>query len=413
MSEPLKNPGQQPESYQPQKPEMMRVLEGAQSAAEPATGQHAFTGGAAVKPTDYDFLFSPFRDMDFTNCFTSLYAYLEDIREPDDYDCAKKRGEPCRHPDCHHACWQTMKNQVGSLFFLFDTMSGRSATVRGWGNKPTAIYSEIYDTDDMIDFLMGFVGYGYVKHTDNLMEHVRASLNEGIPVIARLKKGGAAYLDGEGDSFRLITGCDGGKLLMPKPQGSQKAPKKAPKLNEIDSVYVLTGRAQRKHTQLDGLRRIKRVMDADREAGAWDQYIHAFEGYHERLQGLSSDAFKQLFEFACKAAVWNCHNFAEVFRWHKGEGVFDGANWIWADIRRPELKEPCCRIDWACDRSHTLQWQLHHIYDGHEWSEKNVRRLGWGMCETFAMILREIKAEDEIVYGAVCEMIGILEEASS
>jgi hypothetical protein len=365
--------------------------------------------GASI---DFDYPFCGFRDLDFTNCFASLYMYLEDF--------AAETG--------------VLKQQQERLFFLFDTVSGRSATVRGWGNVPTAIYREIYDTDDMVGFLMGYAGYAYAKHTDNLAEEIRESIDRGIPVLARRKRDGTPYVDGNdylgvagGDSFRVIVGYKGDQLRMAEPKGAQKPPKEAPRLEDIASVYVITGKAPRQFTLLDGLRRIKRVMDRDREAGVWDQYIGAFENYWERLKDLPIQDLKQRFEYAWKGTTWNCHNFTSTFRTHEylEPEPEHYKNWIWAELRDPRLGTiptrtgradddplrlpPKTLIDWACDDSHTRQWQLHALYETRDWSKKYYHQMEWGTCETAVMLLRKIKEDDEFVYQGVCAMIGILE----
>lgn len=415
MSQPARKSGQQPESYCPKDaPEIMKLLEDyAQNNAESIFAQQSIRGGSPMKPADYDFQFSGFRGLDFTNCFTSLYLYLEGIRGVDDYDCAKKRGEPCRHPGCHHRCSLTLHNHAGQHFFLFDTVSGRSAAVHGWGGKPTDVYREIYDSDDMVDFVMGYAGYAYEKYAEDLADRIRASLDNGIPVLARLKKD-KPYTDLKSDSFRIIIGYDGNKLRAPEPKGAQKARKRAPKLREIDSVYVITGRTERKYTLLDALRRIKRVMDADRGAKVWDDYIHAFEDYHNKLQQLGRKEFKRLFEFAHMGTTWNCHNFVEAFRTYcmnpQCPERFETR--VWDELKDPRLGELCNRIDYVYDDSHTRQWQLHSLYETRNWRKKYYSGLDWGMCETAADILRKIKKDDDACYGAVCEMIGILEEGA-
>ena len=359
-----------------------------------------------MKKLDYNIPYCGFRDLDFTHCFTGVYMYLEGIRGNDDYGCAKKKGKPC---DGCGNCGQSLGSLQERQFFLFDTMSGRSATVRGWGKKPTAIFREIYDTEDMVDFIMGYAGYGYVRYTDNLMEHIRASIDNNTPVLARLKKDGKPYLDdGKADSFRTTIGYDGDKLCMADPKGAQNPPKKAPKLGEIESVYVITGKAERKYTLLDVLQRIRRVMEFDREAGTWDEYIHAFEKYWERLKDHSLKELKQLHKNAWDAAIWNCHNFAEAFRIYQCPQRFQ--NWIYDEFKGPKIKDLCDRISWAYDNSHTHQWQLRSLYETRDWSKKYYNEMEWGMCENAILVLRKIKEDDDIVYHAVCEMIAILEE---
>jgi hypothetical protein len=397
-----------PESYQPKdKPEMMRAL-GEQAIPTKLNKAHMVKtegGGARV---DFDYVFCGFRDLDFTNCFASLYMYLEGFAGDAD----------------------VLKQQQERLFFLFDTVSGRSAALRGWGNEPTDIYQKIYDTDDMVDFLMGYTGYAFEKHTDNLAGQVRASLDSGFPVLARMKKDGAPYLDGKGDSFRVMIGYDGGKLRMAEPKGAQNPPKKAPKLGEIENVYVITGRVARRYTLLDGLRRILRVMDCDREAGVWDECIGAFSNSWEKLDGWSLGDIKQLFKTAHDCTTWNCHNFGAPFRTHEylEPEPEHYQNWIWEELYDTRIRTiptragcaeddplrlpPKTLIDWASDQSHNRQWQLHALYETRDWKKKYYRQMEWANCETALLLLQKLKEYDGYIYQAVCAMIEILEEES-
>lgn len=176
MSNPIRKRKQSPESYTPKKPVIASMMqEQAEQTVQPRLNKadRLNTAGGGIY-IDFEYPFSGFRDLDFTNCFTSLYMYLEDFAaEPD-----------------------VLKQQQERLFFLFDTVSGRSATVNGWGGVPTAIYREIYDTDDMVDFLMGYTGYAYTKHTDNFAEQIRMAIDRGVPVPVRMKRDDTPYLDG-------------------------------------------------------------------------------------------------------------------------------------------------------------------------------------------------------------------------
>jgi len=354
-----------------------------------------------MKKLDFPYPFSGFSKLDFTNCFTGLFMHLEGIRADDSFRCAKEHGDPC---DSCGNCGYTLRGLQESLFFLFDTMSGRSATVNGWGGKPTAIYQAIYDTEDTVGFITGYAGYAYGKYSDNLMWHIKESIGGGAPALVRLK-------DGRQGAFRLITGYDGNKLFMADPKGAHNSPKKAPRPGEIESVYVITGKTEPKYTLPDALRRIKGVMETDRESGAWDEYIHAFENFWDRLKGHGLEALKQLHEYAYKGTTWNCHNFQQAFVAYKEYGRMPAScrNRLWEEIADPRLRELCNRIDWATDNSHTHQWQLHSLYETRNWKKRYYNELEWGMCETAAGILRQIKEDDAAVYGAICEMLAILE----
>ncbi|MDR1630666.1 MAG: hypothetical protein LBS36_10720 [Oscillospiraceae bacterium] len=404
MSEPIrKKPEQAPESYSPKvKPEILSMAEKLQNNAETGVVRPFVKGDTPMNPTEYDFKFSPFRGLDFTNCFTSIFMFLEGFVDESNI----------------------LKEQQERLFFLFDTVSGRSATVRGWKDTPTAIYDELYDTDDMIDFITGYAGYAYVKHSEKFAAPIRASLDSGVPVLARMKN------DKQG-SFRVIVSYDGKTLRMPEPKGAQNPPKKPPALGDIDSIYVLSGKIKRRFTLLDGLHRIKRVMDTNRDKGVIDDYIHAFEGYWEKYTDLKLKDLKQLYEYAYKGTTWNCHNFAAPFRTHEylEDKPEKYQHWIWDEFKDPRFGTiptregqtdgaplqlpPKKLIDWACDVSHTHQWQLHALYETRDWSKKYYHQLEWGFCENAGMLLRAIKEDDEFIYAAVYSMIRVLEEVAS
>lgn len=355
-----------------------------------------------MKNLNFPYPFSFFRGIDFTNCFTSLYMYLEKIPGKNDHDCAHNRNEPC---DGCRNCDGSLHEKQQRLFFLFDTVSGRSVTVWGWGNKPTPIHREIYDTDDMVDFLFGYAGYGYTKHIDGFIEKIRASIDSGIPVLARMKDSGH-------NTFRVITGYDGDALMQAKPFGGQKIPEEQPSPGEIDSIYVIIGKTDRKYTLLDGLKRIKRVMDADREAKVWDDYINAFKNYWGELKNVDLVEIKQRFWFTHKAMMWNCHNFGETFRIYKDNNkkpeIFQ--NQIWDEFKNQRFNPACKLIDDACDDSHKRQWQVAALYGTRDWSKRFYNEWEWGMCESAVDALRIIKHDDETIYNNVCELISIIEK---
>ena len=68
--------------------------------------------------------FSGFTTTDFVNCFASTYMFLEKITGDDDYDCKKRNGQQC---DGCENCRNSTANVQEDLFFLFDTMCGRSS----------------------------------------------------------------------------------------------------------------------------------------------------------------------------------------------------------------------------------------------------------------------------------------------
>jgi len=91
---------------------------------------------------------------------------------------------------------------------------------------------------------------------------------------------------------------------------------------------------------------------------------------------------------------------------------------VWDELKDARLEAPCNRMDAAYDDSHNRQWQLHALHDIRNWRSRYRHRWGsgmlnWSMCEMAATLLRMIKADDDAVYHAICEMIGILEEGAA
>lgn len=356
-----------------------------------------------MKNLYFPYPFSWFTGINLINNFTALYMYLEKMTGNNDYDCVTRDGKSCN--GCGN-CKGSLGDKQGCLFFLFDTISGRSATVWDWEFKPTPIYQEIVDTDSTVDFLFGYTGYGYEKYTEKLADKIRISIDKDIPVLARIKNPNP-----DCDTFRIITGYDGTVLLQARPPEGKSATEDEPSLDEIDSVYIVTGKIERKYTLLDGLKRIKRVMDADREAKIWDKYINAFNNYWGELANADLEEIKKRFEYASKAMWWNCHNFAEVFRIYKNNDRNPNAyeNEIWNEWKDNRFASACKKIDVAYDDSHKRQWQVQALSGTRDWSKRFYNEWEWGMCECAVETLRVIKHDDEIVYGSICELIEIME----
>ncbi|MHB1483094.1 MAG: hypothetical protein ACYCYI_00370 [Saccharofermentanales bacterium] len=356
-----------------------------------------------MKQLYFPYPFSFFRGLDFTNCFASLYMYLEKVPGRNDHDCAHYKNEPC---DGCRRCDGSLQEKQERLFFLFDTVSGRSATIWGYGDKPTTIYTDIYDNDDMVDFVAGYAGYSFTKYTDGFTDLVHASINNDIPVLARMK-------DACHGSFRVITGYEGNSLLLAEPIGAQNKSGSSLSVDEIDSVYIFGEKIDRKYTLIDGLKRIKYVMDCNQEAKTWDDYINAFKNYWGELKNVDLDEIKQRFWYAQKAMMFNCHNFSEVFRIYKcdySDKIY--FNSIWDEWKILRNNPACAQIDSAYDDSHKRQWQVAALYGTRDWSKRFYNEWEWGMCENAVDALSIVKHDDEIVYSAVCELIGIVEENS-
>jgi len=349
-----------------------------------------------MKNLDFPYPFSGWSGLDLPCCFAALHMFFEerDGKRPkgrDEYDCPKLRGEPC---DSCCNCGDELKMRHGRLWMTFDTVVGRTAAVTGFGGEKTGIFNEIFNSDDSLDFLMGFAGYDYAAYEDDIAGKIAASIDGGVPVLARV--------EGEWNAFRVITGYDGDAFFpAERMYDNHKKGLKGTNLSsgDIKKIYIVTGKADRSLTPLDALKRIRRVMEADRANGEWDKYISAFTDYWGNLQEVTIEDLKQKFKSLQKGMIFNCHSFSH-------------AAGLWSGLNDPVFKPALDRMFKACDLSHGHQWQGVSLYDTRDWSKKFYNEAEWGMCENAINVLRMVKADDEMIYGAVCEIVDILENDS-
>jgi hypothetical protein len=344
-----------------------------------------------MKKLDFVYPFTGFSSLNFTNCFTSLYMYLENYAELYDFNCK----EFCCYCGMCSVPWAGVQTR---LFFLFDTISGRSAAQNKWGNQYTDIFNEIYDTDETIDFLFGFTGYGYKKYTESIADKIRTSIDNGIPALVRLKDSGQ-------NTFRIITGYDSDNFIQANSDNKEE-----PTLENITAFYQVTGKTERKYTLLDGLKQIKKVFEFNRDTKLWDEYINAFQYNHGHTE--SVEDIQRRFNTAKDAMNWNCHNFGMAM------GVIANyervpeqlENRIWDEWKNPAFLPAFNRIGTACDLSHTRQWQIHALQKVccKSPTERHDGHTEWGLFECAVDALKFIKVYDDEMYDAVCEMIGLL-----
>ena len=349
-----------------------------------------------MKKLNFVYPFTCFSSMNFTNCFSSLYMYLEKYADSYDFNCK----EFCCCCGMCNIPWAGVQTR---LFFLFDTISGRSAAQNSWGNTHTAIFNEIYDTDETADFIFGFTGYGYEKHIENIADKIRASIDDGIPALVRLKDSGD-------NTFRIIIGYDDDNFIQAQSEGGHKISYDEPILEKIIAFYQVTGKTERKYTLLDGLKRIKRVFEFNRGIKLWDEYVNAFQYHHGHNE--SAEDIQRRFNTARDAMNWNCHNFGMAM------GVIGNyervpkqlENRIWDEWKNPAFLPPFNNIGGACDLSHTRQWQIHALAKVcvKSQTERHDGHTEWGLFECAADALKFIKEYDDVIYNAVCDMIGLL-----
>ena len=369
-----------------------------------------------MKKLDFAIPFSGFTTTDFLNCFTCVYMHLEGFRGNDNYECAKKQGKPCGN--CGN-CRRTLGGQQEQLFFLFDTMCGRSALRLRYDGALTEWQKRIGETEDdscgtdfTVEFLFGFAGYEYSKLCDPgaFKSAIAASIDAGKPVIAKVRTGAGR--------FRVITGYDGNKLLEPDYKGAQKLHKKAPKYEDITALYVIGKKIAPRYLVEDGLRRAIQVMEYNAGEKFWEGYTLQmdFFGYHGpdfATNGNKERAARMKRVADTMSHTFNCHNFAEVFRRYlanDASGIDAAAYEAIGDMKRlanPALKEFWGKISGPCNGyTHDLAWGLIGLEECADWKKHAAGYFG----EMAQLTLYRIQKNDEEALDAMRQALAVLEE---
>jgi hypothetical protein len=333
--------------------------------------------------------------------------FLEDIAAAsNDYECKQKEGKSCDScGNCSSGGYTPISKQE-CYFFLFDTMCGRSSLRCRFNGEPTKMEKMIsnidfYDggTDNNVDFLFGFTGYDYKKLTDSdvFREKIAASIGAGKPVIAKVKT--------VSDRFRVITGYDGETLICPDYTNAQRKPESTLSYNELDTVYIIGDKITPRYTTLDGLKRIRKVMEYNISENLWGSYTEKMGLYTSDSLSRCNIEEKKARMKRVADTMWhtfNCHNFAETFR-HK----------VWDGIDDPRFMNAFDIISSAYDNTHTRAWQVIALHECRDWSKRQYNELEWGMCGCVTDCLEAIRANDAAVLGAINEVIGILDKKVS
>ncbi|MCL1952573.1 MAG: hypothetical protein FWF60_07070 [Oscillospiraceae bacterium] len=358
--------------------------------------------------------FCGFAGTNFVNCFASVYMFLENIDiGGSDYACRQLEGKGCNSCGNCAAGGGTPISRQEKYFHLFDTMCGRSSLRCRFDGELTEMQKWIgetgpgsCDTDETIDFLFGFAGYEYRKATGGFQTEIAASINAGKPVIAKVKAGAWP--------FRVITGYDGNKLLCPSFINAQNPPKKAPKYDELEALYVIGEKTAPRYTLKDGLERIVKVMEYNRREKLW-------EGYCEKIAMHNPDGIDTVGTEEKKARLkrvartmeytWNSHNFAEVFRRYRDDGdasVYDGVGDMKL-LRNPALKELWDQISGPLyGYTHDLCWAVVGLEETANW-KGHVYRSGY-FGEMVELVLVKLREHDEKVLEIIKRAIAILVE---
>ena len=346
--------------------------------------------------------FSGFTTVDFINCFTSTYMFLENIAGNDEYDCKKKNGAQC---DGCGNCRNSNANLQEQKFFLFDTVCGRSALRCRFDGEPTEMQKLIGETeadgcgtDYTVDFLFGFAGYAYQKLTDvsAFIPAMIASIDAGKPVIAKVKSGAGR--------FRVIIGYDGNAMICPDYSGAQEKPEGLPAWGDVDALYVVGDKTKPLYTLKDGLERVKKVMEFNINERLWDGYIVKMGLYtSDSLNNVDLQEKKARMARVAETMwhTFNCHNFAEVFRYC-----------LCDELRNPALTETIKPIGGPGNNfhgyTHDLAWALIGLEECADWSKHAAGYFG----EMVELTIKRIAANDEGVLDAVNQILDVLEKST-
>ena len=333
--------------------------------------------------------------MTFINCFASTYMFLEGVAAGGgtDYACSQRDQGECI--GCGN-CGETPAAMQERYYFLFDTMCGQSSLRCRFDGQPTEMDKWIGGseggTDDNVSFLFGFAGYAYRKQTDPAAwkEEITASIDAGKPVIARVKTG-------EG-RFRVVSGYEGDALLCPKSNSAQCKPSGAPSYDELDALYIIGDKIEPRYTLLDGLKRIRTVMEYNIRENLWG-------GYMEKMGLYTSDSLRDADLEEKKArmkrvadTMWhtfNSHNFAEVFRGRHLQ-----------ELKNPVFDESCQKIGGPYyGYTHDLAWALIGLEECADWTKHAAGYFG----EMIELTIGQIYKNDCGVLEEVKRMLDLLE----
>lgn len=331
--------------------------------------------------------FTGFSDLDFISVLSSVVLYLEGrTTESTDYDCPQKTTGQCT--GCGN-CKNTLHAVQEHTYFLLDTMSGRSSLRCRFDGTQTEMQDWIDEKDgcgaaDTVDFLFGFIGYDYRLVTDSaaFAGEIHASLEHNRPVIARVA--------GHHGRFRVIIGQDEDTLIEPDYATAQNLPEHRITYDEIQSLYIIGEKIPRRFTEKDGLKRIETIMESNEAAGLWDEYQQKM-GWYGGMDAIPAEerAVRMKRTADTMWHTFNCHNFAEVFRYR-----------ITEELKKPAYDEMQKIINPAYGYTHDLAWSLIGWNDVTDWVKPHIG-IVIGYAEAVQLILWRIQQNDRDVLAAV------------
>ncbi len=338
----------------------------------------------------YDIPFSGFADLDFINVLASVLLYTENvaINTDGEYACAKLSEGTCN--GCGNCRGRLAKLQE-DVYFLLDTMCGRSSLRCRFDGIPTEMQKTIGETDaddcgtaDNVDFLFGYIGYDYrvVTECAAFTEEICASLESDCPVIARV--------GGNHGRYRVIVGIDRDTPAEPDYAGTQNLPETGITYADIECLYIISGKSTRRFTEKDGLQRIVRVMESNERSGLWDEYERLM-GWYGGMEGCSEKEWAARMHRTAETMwhTFNSHNFAEVFR-HR----------ISAELKDGVFDEIQSIVNPTYGYTHDLAWSLIGLNDVIPWGQQHIG-ITIGYAEMLQLVLGRIHENDKQVLAAV------------
>ncbi|WDV44789.1 hypothetical protein PV797_14855 [Clostridiaceae bacterium M8S5] len=151
---------------------------------------------------------------------------------------------------------------------------------------------------------------------------------------------------------------------------------------------------------IDGLRRIRRIMEYNCANKIWDEYIDAFN-YWKNLKNADIKEIKRRFKLVSET-MWykfNSHQFAEAFN-----------RVIYNMVDNKKLQKRFKKIREIYWQTHDICYQIIALNMCRDWSSKLYDLLEWGMCENVITNLRVIKENDDKVFALIKECVQILEK---
>ncbi|MCL2433154.1 MAG: hypothetical protein FWD16_01355 [Clostridia bacterium] len=363
----------------------------------------------------------------FIQRFTSAYMFIESNKYPDIYD--ENIGGQCFGCGSGGETSSCKKNKTSArrcgLFFVFNTMTGNSVIRRRFDGSSTEMQKLIGDTDDeghgwgtdfVVDFLFGYTGYEYREITDAALfeSEIKASIDAGKPVIARVKQGSTqtfATTHQKSPPFHLITGYYGDALTIQDHvyyevwnDPSTLKTEQPPAYEDLEALYIFGEKTARRYTLLDGMKNIRRVLEYTINEGLWDEYLQKLGLGEDGLDKVGPEELKSRAKNLAAANIYmyNFCSFGGAFGVEKLPG-----HYLHQELFDPNLQEYWDDINknWIiCDTGHstgTLNW--HKIWEMED-SEKLAK-----ICTDLCAALAKAKAADQRLLKIVNEVIEILE----